>query len=180
MHIIKITPVSFKIILTKEDLQRHGIEHISSYSGYDGFDGDFFAEIIEKTNTLYGCPFKEGAVDAEFFESKDGGGELFICRARHIGKTVIYLFEAENSENLFLLCNKLKNTGTTNDSRLYFYNGKYSLLLLFEEKNDFVLSILKEFGNAEKISKLQMWVVEEHASIILEENAIETITEYFT
>ena len=89
MHIIKITPCSFKIVLSKEDLKRHGIDNILEHAD---LSGDFFADIIEQTNRLYGSPFKEGAIDAEFFEGKDGGGELFICSSKKVCKSTFYIF----------------------------------------------------------------------------------------
>ena len=85
MHIIKISPMSFKIILSKKDLQRHGVNNILEHAD---ISGDFFAEIIEETNRLYGNPFDEGPLDADFFESKDGGGELFISKRKTQKKNV--------------------------------------------------------------------------------------------
>lgn len=177
MHIIKITPVSFKIILSKEDLQRHGIDNILEKSD---ISGDFFAEIIDKTNALYGCPFTDGAIDAEFFESKDGGGELFLCQAKSAHKAITYLFRCQDLESLIALCKRLNTPDTKNDSRLYFDDGKYSLLIFCLERNGFLLSILKEYGSASEISRLQTWLLEEHANIIFSENAICGICSHFT
>lgn len=177
MHIIKITPVSFKIILSKEDLQRHGIDNILEKND---ISGDFFAEIIDKTKALYGCPFTEGAIDAEFFESKDGGGELFLFSTKHFAKQKTILFRTEDCENLFFLCARLKSSGSTYDSRLYFDDGKYSLLIFCRGNGDNLLPILREYGNASEISKLQMWLLEEHSTLLCESCAIESMAQHFT
>lgn len=176
MHIIKISPHSFKIVLSKEDLMRHGVDNILDNTD---ISGDFFAEIIEETNRIYGSPFKEGAIDAEFFESKDGGGELFICSSTKVCKSIFYLFTAHDIENLISLCKRLYSNYIYNDSRLYFNDGKYSLLIHCPKRDITLFSILKEYGNASEITKFCIWLIEEHAQFLINENAIKTIAESF-
>ncbi len=172
MHIIKISPVSFKIVLSKDDLKRHGVENILNNPG---FSSQFFADIIEETNRLYGAPFSEGAVDAEFFESKDGGGELFLCKSKR--KDTTYLFRTTDSDSLFDLCVRLSKNHLPSDSRLYLDEGRYSLVLFYPETDDFLLSCMKEYGKAAEISPVQKWLLEEHARTIIEKYAVERISE---
>lgn len=177
MHIIKITPMSFKIILSKEDLQRHGVDNIIEKND---LSGDFFAEIIEKTNALYGNPFTEGAIDAEFFASKDGGGELFICSSKSVNKSTTYLFRTESSDSLVSLCARLAASSLPYDSKLYYENGRYNLLLFYGKRDDFLVSCMKEYGSAAEISKLQMWLLLEHSRIICDKNAVERLSGVFS
>lgn len=176
MHIIKISPVSFKIILSKEDLMRHGVDNILNHAD---ISGDFFEEIIEETNRLYGNPFVEGAIDAEFFESKDGGGELFLVSSKKSIKSSTYLFRTESSDALISLCRRLSEQGTLFDSKLFFEGGKYSLILFCQKGNDFLVPQMKEYGTASEITLLQRWLIEEHARLIIDKGAIEHISENF-
>jgi negative regulator of genetic competence, sporulation and motility len=70
--------------------------------------------------------------------------------------------------------------GIKNDSRLYFYNGKYSLLLISGEKNGIIRSVLREYGSAEEISKLKIWLLDEHAETIFQNDAVKRMAECFT
>lgn len=174
MNIIKISPVSFKIILTKEDLSRYGVENILHHTE---LCGDFFEEIIHKTNAMFDSPFSEGAIDAEFFESKDGGGELFITGAQRTSKNIIYIFSSDDIEKIFSLCQRLDKTGIKpKKSRLFLDDGMYLLLLSYTNEKPFVQSILREYGNSVKADRLSVWVVEEHAKLLSGNDAVGTIS----
>ena len=133
MHIIKITPKSFKIILSKEDLQRYGVENILESPD---ISGELFTEIIERTNTLFGHPFTEGAIDAEFFESKDGGGELFITKHIHKNEDTVYVFTAKESDRIYMLCKRLGQEEFITESRLYHDGNVYQLVLRLKDTNN--------------------------------------------
>ena len=175
MHIIKITPHSFKIVLSKEDLKTHGVENILESKS---FLGDFFAEIIEETNALYGNPFANGSVNAEFFESKDGGGELFISSSC-INKEVTYLFMTRDFEILTNLCKRLAVSSTPVDSILFASDNGYSLLLYYTETEDFVFSCLKEYGEVVEANRLKQWMLYEHAKVLIDKKAVEHISDVF-
>lgn len=175
MHIIKISPVSFKIILSKEDIQRCGVSNIFEHSE---LSGDFFTEIIDETNRLYGNPFTCGSLDADFFESKDGGGELFISkRVKSEGRT--YIFTTDNPENLIMLCKRLYTLDIKDDKGLYFCNGNYSLLIYSEKRDSILFSVLSEYGNVSKATKLNIWHIQEHANVIIEKNAVSIFANTF-
>ncbi len=176
MHIIKITPVSFKIILSKEDLQKHGVENILEDERYSG---EFFAEIIDRTNTLYGSPFKEGAVDAEFFASKEGGGELFISCSQKNNSHVTYLFKTKSLDNLISLCCRLLRCHSHKSSTLYYEEEIYCLLLTFDAKNDLVFSRIKEYGHLKASGEFERWSLEEYGKLLIKDNAIEQLCLHF-
>ncbi len=176
MHIIKITPVSFKIILSKEDLQKHGVENILEDERYSG---EFFAEIIDRTNNLYGSPFKEGSVDAEFFASKDGGGELFVSRSGTKKSPFTYLFRTKNLDSLISLCRRLSECHGHKSSSLYYEENIYCLLLTFDVKNDYIFSLIKEYGHLKASGEFERWSLEEHGKLLIKENAIEQLYLYF-
>lgn len=174
MHIIKITPCSFKIILSKDDLARSGRDNIFNHTD---ISGDFFAQIIDETNRLYGNPFTEGSVDAEFFASKDGGGELFLSKSNTEYKHTYYIFITQSTDSLVMLCKRLSFSGITYDSSLYHADGNYSLIIFSEKRDSLLLSVLKEYGSASETSSFRTWLLDEHASIILEKDAVTTIAE---
>ena len=176
MHIIKISPHSFKIVLSKEDLKRYGVCDILENST---ISGDFFADIIEETNRLYGNPFGEGSIDAEFFEDKEGGGELFLCSSKNSFKSTFYLFSATELENLIFLCKRLYPNYIQNDRGLYFNDGKYSLLICCEKRDSVLFSVMKEYGNVSEITKFGIWLLEEHARVLIPENASKEISQSF-
>ena len=174
MHIIKISPVSFKIVLSKQDLKRHGVENILHHTD---ISGDFFEEIMNETNRLYGNPFTYGSIDAEFFESKNGGGELFLCKSKSTCGVITYLFKTSDSDVLFSLCKRLSGFDFCYDSKLFLEKDVYSLLLLCRERNDFLLSVIKEYGKVSEISRLQVWLLEEHSALLIDSHAAERICE---
>ena len=178
MNIIKISPVSFKIILTKEDLSRYGVENILHHTE---LCGDFFEEIIHKTNAMFDSPFSEGAIDAEFFESKDGGGELFITGSKRKSKNITYIFSADDIEKVFSLCQRLDTPNTKPyESRLFAGEKNYRLLLTYKEENTLIPSFLKEYGNTLKADRLSVWVVEEHAKLLSGNDAVGTISGFLS
>ena len=172
MHIIKISPVSFKIILTKEDLKCHGVENILHHTE---LCSDFFEEIIRETNSLFENPFTEGAVDAEFFESKDGGGELFISRSNRNTKSITYIYSTESIEHIFALCKRLNISFKPKKSRLFFDGKNYLLLLTYPKRNSILASFISEYGALREAGKLCEWIAEEHAKLLVEGDAVGTI-----
>lgn len=174
MHIIKITPKSFKIILSKEDLQRFGAGNIFDYPD---MSGELFTEIIERTNALYGSPFTEGAIDAEFFESKEGGGELFITKHVHKNENAVYIFTTKESDRLYALCKRLRQKDDFSESRLYHDGNVYQLVLRFLDTDEITKSVIREYGDLKKAGKMNLWQIEEHSSLICESEAVTTIAE---
>ena len=174
MHIIKISPVSFKIILTKEDLTRHGVENILNHAE---LCSDFFEEIIQKTNLLFENPLGEGAIDAEFFESKDGGGELFITGREKSQENTTFIFTANDSEEIFLLCKRLDTPEAKPIKSRLFSDGKnYNLLLTYKNENKLIPSVLKEYGNVSQANRLRIWIIEEHSRPLIENDAVGVIS----
>ena len=170
MHIIKITPRSFKIILTKDELIR-GKDDISDISD------DMFRHIIDEANRLYNNPFTGGTIDAEFFASKDGGAELFLTKGPDKTENAVYLFKTDSSDILISLCKHLKSKGFTYASRLYFHDDIYKLAISPTDKNNLFSHLLSEYGEAKKISPLQKWILDEHARIIISDHAVNILSE---
>ncbi len=174
MHIIKISPQSFKIILSKHDLEEYGDENPFNTTRYTG---EFFEDIIQRTNALYDNPFIGGTVDAEFFESKDGGGELFLS-LRH-EKTVSYIFSTDDTEVLISLCKRLVSNGIICQSTLYFHDGNYRLLLGLDSPDTITVALIREYGNMPSASDYEKWLLDEHAKVLCSEKAVEKIANAF-
>lgn len=175
MQIIKITPHSFKIILTKDDLRQVGAENIIQ----DAADRDFLREIIDKTNEMYDHPFDAGTINAEFFESKDGGAELFLFTSGYRTSDETYILTTDTVESILPLCNVLANDKKLNESSLYCSNNIYYLFLVYAYADRFTSARLMEYGSFSKASKLLMWHITEHAKVIFENNALERLAEIF-
>ena len=171
MHIIKITPQSFKIILTKEDLARDR-ENITEETD---ISEEFFRKIINETNRLYNNPFAQGTIDAEFFASRDGGGELFISRVKE-NKNTNLAFVTSSSDCLTMLCKRLAHKRNTYKSTLYHNGEKYTLVIM-GESDGILLSLMKEYGDAKEISPFFVWALDEHEEKIICDDAIGTIAE---
>ncbi len=168
MQIIRISPKSFKIILTKDDLALSGNDNTYEQ---DGFSKDFFTKIIDEANRQYGADFGSGVIDARFFEDKCGGGELFLCEVTSKSCVEAYAVFAESSDDIICLCKRI-NSIFKSYSSLYF-DGKYYILLLNLHNDDQIaISILHEYGFCKKISAVYAWSLEEHSKKILSDNAV--------
>jgi len=174
MQIIKISPQSFKIILSKSDIEEYG----ESPFGTQDYNQRFFEDIIHRTSTLYGISLSEGTIDASFFESKDGGGELFLSVC--CGKEGAYIFSTDNTEVLISLCKCLTSSGTHIPSTLYSDGGIYRLTLKLCTQSAMTLALIREYGKAEKAGDFEIWHLDEHAKVLCRENAVERIASSFT
>lgn len=174
MHIIKISPQSFKIILSKSDIEKYGELPFETAD----YNRRFFEDIIHKTGMLYGLSLSEETIDANFFESKDGGGELFLSVG--CGKESTYIFSTDNTEVLIGLCKCLASSGTHIPSTLYSDGGVYRLALRLCTKNAMTLAVIREYGNIEKSGDFEVWYLDEHAKVLCGENAVEKIASSFT
>ncbi len=170
MQIIKISPKSFKIILTKDDLTLSGMENTYDYLG---FSKEFFAKVIDEANEKYGADFGCGVIDAEFFEDKYGGGELFLHEAHALSSTNAYAFYAQQSEILIRLCKRLGKG--VSDSTLYCGDNIYILMLFLCDGSDFLQATIKEFGTLKKLSDFGVWEIQEHSRILIKDSAIEIL-----
>ena len=172
MHIIKISSASFKIILTKEDVEKYSKKYVSD----DKIDSyGFFCEIKDKTDSLFDYPFDALSVSAEFFQSKDGGGELFLTAKQ---KPCIhnYCFKTQSSDMLFKMCNSIGKRMKDFESKLYFYNNLYHIILCFENTPDeFLIALMSEYGEISKCLPILEWHLSEHAKCIFNVDAIERI-----
>ena len=175
MEIIKIGSACFKIILSKDDLQKYGAEN--KFENKDTLE-TFFEDIIHQTNEMYGYPFSESAIDAEFFESKDGGGELFLSTAKQHGKSSAVILSTGECDNLFLLCSRLKTMAEHEKSSLFTENGIYFLVIFPSKRNDNIIPVAKEFGKCVEAGKLKLWHLEEHARLLCQDNAIEVLSSF--
>ena len=169
MHIIKISPQSFKIILSKEDLGIYGEENIFEN---ETLSKQLLSQIIDETNRLYDNPFKEGTINAEFFESKEGGGELFITKAKHLPKSRLLVFETKNSDNVFMLCKSLCGKKISAQSTLFCLDDTYYLVVKAEDDEKRLFYTMNEFGKTHEKSEIFLWYLQEHAKILVRDDAI--------
>lgn len=172
MHIIKISSASFKIILTKEDVEKYRKKYVAD----DKIDSyGFFCEIKEKTDWLFDYPFDDLSVNAEFFQSKDGGGELFFT-AKPRKSVHNYCFKTTDSDMLFKMCTRLSCEKTCCESKLCFYDNNYCLVLSFDDvPGEIIIGIMSEYGDVFKCTQLYIWHLQEHGKSIFELDAVNNV-----
>ncbi len=175
MQIIKITPRCFKAILSKNDLGAYGEKDLSDYK----WQKALLCRVISKARQLYGSEFSKKNLYAEFFQSKDGGGEIFITSKEQASATFVYLFKTQSFENLVLLCKRLYSLKKPVRSSLYLYKGNYCLTVFGDEKSTYIKNILAEYGSAELTSQNKMLHIAEFGKKICANNAVSCFATYF-
>ena len=138
-----------------------------------------FTDIIEEAGSMYGIRFDSDTIDAKFFESKDGGGELFLRTCTSENNSNTYLFKTDSSESLLMLCKDLNCRTECYESSLYYHGGYYYLVMHFPCSGPLLLPHLGEYGDVKKAEDMDIWFLSEHAKVIIENNAAERFSRHF-
>ena len=161
MEVIKISKTSIVIILTKDDLKKHGIE-----APLCATERDLMQIMHGALSPEFFCG---AALHVQVFESKEGGCEMFVTKQIsemrgysrekyiHIPSRPVYCFD--NLENLLLACKSLAAVGDAGQSRL-FKNESGELFYLETEEE---YENLNEFG-AVLLGEGAVYYVKEHCT----------------
>ena len=176
MYIIKISDLSYKIILSQSDFQKYGT---------DIFDGGevsktFFYDVIEKVNSEHTAVKKSSVIQADFFEDKFGGGELFLYFSDTSRHSSTYILQSRDFEDIITACKIINEKSPSTQSKLFYKDGLFYLALYCNEKEKEPFPALYEMGKLFKADNLFLWHLEEHASTLMEANAVSKAAYYFT
>ena len=174
MHIIKISPDSFKVILSKSDMEKYGS------ASFDGSDNSkkmlnhILSLLKNKDKSCAG-----GITHAEFFEDKFGGGELFLRLSPNTGKAARYIFSSKSIESIIEASKVIASKYGNVSSRLFCFDGFYRLLVFSKIPLPMITSRLGEFGQCRKAEKSDIWLTEEHGTVLIPCRAVEKVIEFF-
>ncbi len=174
MHIIKISTNSFKVILSRSDVEKYGP------SAFDGSDSSrkMLNHILSQIHTD-GKKTCGSITHAEFFEDKFGGGELFLRLSGKSTPTSRYIFSSSSVEDIIDVCRVISSKYSGVSSRLLIEDGIYRLTIFSKEALPLFTETVGEFGNVTKASKSDIWLSEEHGRVLIPCRAVETIIERF-
>ena len=177
MYIIKITPHSFKVVLSKNDLVTFGK---NKNFNDNKIPKAFLGRLLKKAKNEHGISFDTDLVEAEFFQSKDGGGELFVNSYPSKENSVTYIFSTDNFENLVYLCKRYSHLSIIYQSRLIKAEKRYCLVLYMQRNDNFLISGIGEYGDVVKVSKGKIMRICEQGKIICKNRAIQCIAHHFS
>lgn len=176
MYIIKISDSNYKIILSKTDLSKYG----SDVFGGGITSKAFFTEILEKLADDKGKLKRDCIANAEFFEDKFGGGELFISIKSNSSYFRRYIFYGKSIEEIITVSNVILQHGIDASSKLIYLNGIYHLIIFSQEENRLLTCVIGEFGKYKSASRLEVWHLEEHGRTIFNHGALREIVGIFS
>lgn len=169
MQIIKISPKSFKVILSKEYLLTD--TDFENNAFYENLLRKIINEISEREGVYFSRASK---ISAEMFDCSDGSAEMFIsCDEKITSYKCVYLFETKECDALFSLCGRLCFSSLLPfSSELYYQNKSYFLSLYYENESETAKAIISEYGSVKKASLIRLLQLSEHAKLICPSNAI--------
>lgn len=174
MYIIKITDKSCKVILSKKDLNKYGSNIFDDKEA----SSDFFNDVL---SLLPHSEEKRIIAHADFFEDKFGGGELFILFGHEDkpSKQNVFVFVSESIEEIIRVSHALSSDSYIAESRLILNEEKYHLVLKTAGFAPYLKERLGDYGNCKRAADIDLWTLEEHGKILIENRAIEKLLEIF-
>ncbi len=191
MRIEQIDHQTIKVILTASDLDRLDI----TYEEMDYKDPNTKRVILELLHHIRretDINLQEGRLLVEAFPSIGGGCVLYICAISEEGSksrisataksgfNTPLVFGFSDLERLASACNQmiLQLHHIILKSALYRYQSEYRLLIYsYFKSDDRLIGLVCEYGRYLGKGSLPASVVKEHATCLLESDAIEVITE---
>ncbi len=192
MRIEQIDHHTIKVILTASDLDRLDI----TYEEMDYKDPNtkrVILELLHHVRRETDIDLQEGRLLVEAFPSIGGGCVLYICAisgeagsksripaTAKGGFNTPLVFGFSDLERLASACKQmvLQLHHIILKSALYRYQSEYRLLIYsYFKSDDRLIGLVCEYGRYLGKGSLPASVVKEHATCLLESNAIEVITE---
>ena len=152
-------------------------------------------ELLRQIKQEMTIDFTRGKLFIEAFPYLNGGCVLYICTiamendktessasaARRTGFNTPLVFEFDDIDLLTDTCTRLlqQYSHIILRSALYLYENKYRLLIYSYFKLDNkIISLVKEYGHYIGKGTVQSSIVREHAKLLIENNAIEIVSQY--
>ncbi|MEH7483076.1 genetic competence negative regulator [Neobacillus drentensis] len=192
MRLERLTANKIKIFLTSDDLFDRGLSKEDIWKDSIKWN-QLFHDMVEEASEEFDVDI-QGSVAVEVFSLQAQGMILIITVDEAIeDEEILYdgfiemqvrmegfedlLYEFDDFEDIIGLSKRLSTVNIFGGS-LYAMHNRYYLLLnnLETENNIKAACVLSEFGNA---SILSPYVLAEYGKRIIENNAVETILQYF-
>ena len=194
MKIEQIDPQTIKVILTQTDMDSFDITY-DDMDYKDPHTKQVILELLRQIKQEITIDFNSGKLFIEAFPYLNGGCVLYICTialenekaepsasvSRRTGFNTPLVFEFDDINLLTDTCSRLlqQYNHIILRSALYWYENKYRLLIYSYFKLDNkIISLVKEYGNYIGKGTVQSSIVREHAKLLIENNAIETVSQY--
>ncbi|PGY13986.1 adapter protein MecA 1/2 [Bacillus sp. OV166] len=192
MRLERLTANKIKIFLTSDDLFDRGLSKEDIWKDSIKWN-QLFHDMVEEASEEFDVDI-QGSVAVEVFSLQAQGMILIITVDEAIeDEEILYdgfiemqvrmegfedlLYEFDDFEDIIGLSKRLSTVNIFGGS-LYAMHNRYYLLMnnLETENNIKAACVLSEFGNA---SILSPYVLAEYGKRIIENNAVETILQYF-
>ena len=194
MELIRITDEKIKIMLTPSDLTLYELDPENDSAASPAA----LRRLLGDVRLRFGVELDDRSVSAQYFPSRSGGGELFVCsiRPKHgegagaplslTGcKNAAASFRWEGAyrfptmQALLSACHRLTTVDFLGDSAAYCdRGGRYYLLLRTHARSPFSipeeLSFLTEYGDTENAAQLKIYI-KEHGELIRSPDAVSVL-----
>ena len=194
MDVLKISESKIKIMLSREDTERLGLDAISA----DYSDTEVRSKvwnILSRVKSDYGFDYEGEKLLIQFYPSKDGGAELFITKLLNLQKknekvmsksenvtmldTKPRIYKFDKLDELIRAAKIIKRRGGVASSELfyseedgYYLNISERGALRFDHICEF--AIISEF--ATPVAKEKYPYITEHFEKLAEDSAIELLS----
>lgn len=192
MRFERLTANKIKIFLTSDDLFDRGLSKDDLWKDSIKWD-QLFQDMLKEASEEFNFDF-QGAIAIEIF-SIQSQGMIMIITVEELGEgeevyhdgflemkvkvegSSIILYEFESIEDIIALSKRFSQMKIFG-GRLYSYNNYYYLLMENFPPNDIdrMIAVLSEYGN---VSILSPYVLEEYGVKIVNNNAVDTISQFF-
>jgi adapter protein MecA 1/2 len=192
MRLERLTANKIKIFLTSDDLFERGLSKEDIWKDSIKWN-QLFHDLLEEASEEFDVDI-QGSVAVEIFSLQAQGMIMIITMDESVEEEeILYdgfiemqvrvegcedlLYEFENFEDIISLCKRFYALNIYGGT-LYALNNRYYVLFskLDTINNEKAASLLAEYGNA---SILSSYVLDEYGKKIINQNAVETITQFF-
>lgn len=190
MEFIYINDKSLKIIITAEELKESLLD-VNTLDYSEIKTKRFFWDIMEKAYEQTGFDATDSKLYVKIFPMRDGGCEMFVAKEK-IHKKVKdvnngFIFITDDTDGLFMLCSRLKNSGFFGSSKLYCDDNAVFYLACNTEnklpsyinakdipvKKEYIFA--SEYGSVFDLDDVTSAYLDEHMTLVCEDFAIEKI-----
>ena len=194
MELILISDSKLKIILTPEDMKKHGI-NCDDFDYCNTQTRRVFWNILDRAKKKTGFDAASERVYIQFYSSRDGGGEMYVTKICNLDakkedksqtqspskkdKNDFLAYAFTDIEKLLLVCRILNGKKKKYKSRAYSDADGNCMLFIGLESDGTAdaLLFIDEFASRTD-SSLAFSFANEHYSCICRESAIETLARF--
>ena len=192
MDIILINKRNIKVSLSKDELELFGL-YAQSLEWQDLKTRLLLGKILDIAHERFGFDRCDSKLTVSVFPSADGGCELFVTKKSPVTKATYdkkhgVICFAKDTEELFCLCEKLKEADFSGASSLYL-GEKGELVMICENKKAFPsymkesdikkkncdLTFLSEHGRTYDATEDALAYIGEHMTLLVQNEAMDRI-----